>query len=70
MADHVDDCKKVLQRLEGVRLTFSGERSAFKQSEIMVVGQICGPYDQKPSLAKVEAIFAMKQDYNSVTEVQ
>jgi hypothetical protein len=26
---HIDDCEKVLQRLEDARLTFSGEKSAF-----------------------------------------
>ena len=36
----------------------------------MVVGHLRGPYDRKPSLAKVEAISAMKHDYNSVTEVR
>ena len=70
VATHIDDCEKVLQRLEGARLTFSGEKSAFGQSEIMVVGHLCGPYGRKPSPAKVEAISAMKQDCNSVTEVR
>ena len=70
VATHVDDCEKVLQRLEGARLTFSGEKSAFGQSEIMVVGHLCGPYSQNLSPAKVEAISAMRQDCNSVTEVR
>jgi hypothetical protein len=67
---HVDDCEKVLQKLEDARLTFSGEKSAFGQSEIMVVGHLCGLYGWKPSLAKVEAISVMKNDYKSVTEVR
>ena len=70
MSTHIDDCEKVLQRLEGVRLTFSREKSAFGQSEIMVVGHLCGPYGQKPSPAKVEAISAMKHDCSSVMEVR
>ena len=70
VSTHIDDCEKVPQRLEGARLTFFGEKSAFGQSEIMVVGHLRGPYDRKPSLAKVEAISAMKHDYNSVTEVR
>jgi hypothetical protein len=37
VATHIDDCEKVLQRLEDARLTFSGEKSAFGQSEILVV---------------------------------
>ena len=60
----------MLQRLEDARLTFSREKSAFGQSEIMVVGHLCGPYGRKPSPAKVEAISAMKHDCNSVTEVR
>ena len=70
MTTHIDDCEKVLQRLEGARLTFSGEKSAFGQSEIMVVGHLCGPYGRKPSPAKVEAISVMKHDCSSVTEVR
>ena len=70
MVTHIDDCEKVLQRLEGARITFSGEKLAFGQSEIMVVGHLCGPYGRKPSSAKVEAISTMKQDCNSVTEVR
>ena len=68
VATHIDDCEKVLRRLEDARLTFSGEKSAFGQSEIMVVGHLCGPYRRKPSPTKVEAIFAMKPDCSSVTE--
>jgi hypothetical protein len=60
----------VLQKLEDARLTFSGEKSAFGQSEIMVVGHLCRLYGQKPSPAKVEAISTMKEDCKSVTEVR
>ena len=70
MATHIDDCERVLQRLEDARLTFSGEKSAFRKSKIMVVGHLCGPYGRKPSPAKVEAISAMKPDCSSVTEVR
>ena len=40
VATHIDDCEKVLQRLEDARLTFSGEKSAFGKSEIMVVDHL------------------------------
>ena len=70
VVDQIGDSKKVLQRLEGARLTFSGEKSAFGQSEIMVFRHLCGPYGQKSSLAKVEAISMMKEDCRSVTEVR
>ena len=69
MADHINDCEKVLERLEGARLTFSGEKLAFGQTKILVVGHQCGPYDRKPSPTKVEAIFVMKEECMSVTEV-
>ena len=52
------------------RLTFSGEKSAFGQLEIMVFGHLCGPYGQKPSPAKVEAISTMKEDCKLVMEVR
>jgi hypothetical protein len=70
VAIHIDDCEKVLQRLEDARLTFSGEKSAFGQSEILVVGHLCGPYGRKPSPTKVEAISAIKDDCRTVTEVR
>ena len=69
VADHIADCEKIPQRLEGTRLTFSGEKSAFGQPEILVVGHLCGSYGRKPSPANVEAISAMKEDCGSVTEV-
>ena len=68
-ADHISDCENILQRLEGARLTFFGEKSAFGQSEIPVVGHLCGPYIWKPSPAKVEVISAMKEECRSVMEV-
>jgi hypothetical protein len=70
VATHIDDCEKVLQRLEDARLTFSGEKSAFGQSEILVVGHLCGPCGRKPSPTKVEAISAIKNNCRSVTEVR
>ena len=41
VTDHIVDCEKILRRLEGARLTFSGEKSAFRQVEILVVGHLC-----------------------------
>ena len=70
VADHIADCEKILRRLESARLTFSGEKSAFGQPEILVVGHLCGSYGRKPSPAKVEAIAAMKEECGSVTEVR
>ena len=67
--DHINDCKKVLERLKGAWLTFYGKQSAFGKSEILVVRHLCGPYGRKPSPAKVEAISVMKEECKSVPEV-
>ena len=65
-----DECRRFVATHIDARFTFSGEKSAFGQSEIMVVGHLCGPYGRKPSPAKVEAISAMKPDCSSVMEVR
>ena len=52
----LDGCEKVSKRLVGAQLTISGEKSAFGQFELFVVGHLCGPYGRKPSPTKVEAI--------------
>ena len=70
VAAHISDYKKILQRRESAQLTFSGKKSAFGQSEILVVGHLCEPYCRKPSPVKVEAISAMKEEWGSVSEVQ
>ena len=70
MADHIKDCEKFLARLEGAQLTFSGEKSAFGQSESLVVWHRCGSYSRKPSPTKVEAISVMKEECRSVTKVR
>ena len=70
VTDHIADCTKILQRLEGVWLTFSGEKSAFGPPEILVVGHLCGSYCRKPSPTKVEDISAIKEECGSVTEVR
>jgi hypothetical protein len=70
VADHIADCKKVLQGLEDANLTFSGEKSAFGQPEILVVGHLCGAFGRKPSPMKVDAIQAMKEECKTQTEVR
>jgi transposase InsO family protein len=70
VADHMKDCEKVLQRLEDANLTFSGEKSAFGQPEILVVGHLCGAYGRKPSPSKVNAIQDMKEECENQTEVR
>ena len=46
------DCDKVLQKLEDANLTLSGEKSAFGQPEVLMVGHLCGAYGRKPSPTK------------------
>ena len=70
IADHIHNCEKVLQRLERARLAFSEEKSAFGQSEIMVIGHLCGPFGRKPSSEMVETISVMKEECKSVMEVR
>ena len=47
--EHIKVCEKVLQKLEDANLTLSGEKSAFGQPEVLVVGHLCGAYGWKPS---------------------
>jgi hypothetical protein len=70
VADHIADCKKVLQGLEDANLTFSGEKFAFGQPEILVVGHLCGAFGRKPSRTKVDAIQAMKEECKTQREVR
>ena len=70
VSNHIKDCGRVLERLEGAGLTFSGEKSAFGQHEILVVGHLCGPYGRKPSPAKVNAIQEMREECGTQTEVR
>ena len=65
VSDYIKEFEKVLQRLD---LTFSREKLAFGQKEIIVVGHICGPYGQKPSLGKVNDIQEMKEECETQTE--
>ena len=70
VVDHIHDCEKVLRKLEDVHLTLSGEKSAFGQEEILVVGHLCGPYGRRPSPTKIDAIQAMKEVCESTSEVR
>ena len=45
--NHIYDWEKLLRKLEDVGLTLSGEKSAFGQEEILVVGHLCGCYGRK-----------------------
>ena len=60
----------MLRKLEAVHLTLSEEKSAFGQEEILVVKHLCGPYNQRPSPTKIDAIQAMEEICESQSEVQ
>ena len=70
VVDHIRGCEKVLRMLEDVHLTLSGKKSPFRQEEILVVGHLCGPYGQRPSPIKINAIQAMKEICESQSEVR
>ena len=52
VVNHIKDCEKVLQKLEDANLTLSGEKFAFRQPKVLVVGHLCGAYGRKPSSTK------------------
>jgi hypothetical protein len=54
VVDHIHNSEEVLQKLEDVHLTLSGEKSAFGQEEILVVGHLCGPYGRRPLSRKYD----------------
>ena len=68
VVEHMKDCEKVLHRLKDANLTFSGEKFAFRQPEILVVGHLCGAYGRKPSPSKVNAIKDMNEECITQTE--
>ena len=56
VANHIKNVDRILQRLEIVHLTLSGEKSVFGVPEIPIVGYMCGPYGRKPLPSKINAI--------------
>ena len=70
MIDHIKYCEKVLHKLEDANLTLSGEKYAFGQLEVLVVGHLCGLYGRKPSPTKVDVIQEMKEECISQTQLR
>jgi hypothetical protein len=56
--------------LEDAKLTFSGEKYVFGKPEIVIVGHLYGPFGRRPAPTKVDAIQAMKDECESITEVR
>ena len=67
--EHLQDIDAILQRLIEVGLTLLGDKSSFGLEEIIMVGQICGPFGRRPNEAKVDAIKEMK-DCKTTSEVR
>ncbi|KAL3686249.1 hypothetical protein R1sor_004271 [Riccia sorocarpa] len=70
VAEHIQDCEKILSWLEEVHLTLSGTKSTFGVRKIVIVGHLCGSYGRKPDLAKVNAIQKIREVCSSLTEVR
>lgn len=56
MTDHIDDCEKILTRLEEVHLILLETKSIFGIKDDLVVGYMCGSYGHKSSRKKVDII--------------
>ncbi len=64
MAYHVDDCEKILTRLEEFHLTLSKVKSISGIKEVLVIRHMCGPYRHRPSMEKIDVIGKMKECTN------
>ena len=54
----------MLRRLENAYLTFSGE-NRLSSNQRHDGWEFCGPYNQKPSLEKVNVVYEMKEECES-----
>ncbi|KAL3679494.1 hypothetical protein R1sor_022450 [Riccia sorocarpa] len=70
VGEHIQDCEKILSKLEEVHLTLSEVKSTFGVREIVIVGHLCGSYGQKPDPRKIDAIQRIKKFCRSLTEVR
>ncbi|KAL3698204.1 hypothetical protein R1sor_012280 [Riccia sorocarpa] len=61
VVEHIEDCEKILSRLEEVHLTLSEVKSTFGVKEIVIVRHLCGTYGRKPDPAKVEVIQRIRE---------
>ncbi|KAL3687049.1 hypothetical protein R1sor_013358 [Riccia sorocarpa] len=70
VSEHIEDCEKVLKRLEEVNLTLSGVKSTFGVREVVIVGHLCGWFGRKPEAAKIDAIQRIREVCKSLSEVR
>jgi hypothetical protein len=65
VAHHINHCDRILSKLEEVHLTLSRVKLIFGVNKVLIVENMCGPYGQKPSMEKVDAIQRMKECTNT-----
>ncbi|MCO5611390.1 hypothetical protein L7F22_065643 [Adiantum nelumboides] len=70
VANHIDDCDKILSKLEEVNLTLSGQKSIFGVNEVLIVGHMCGTYGRRHCPTRIDAIQRMKETCTSIIEVR
>ena len=56
MDKHFIYCEIMLKKLEDALHTSSSDKSTFEQSDILVIGHLCGVYGYKNCLQKVDHI--------------
>ena len=61
VAQYINHCNRIFSKLEEVHLILFRIKLIFGVNEILLVEHMCGPYGQKPSMEKVDAIQRMKE---------
>ncbi|KAL3691330.1 hypothetical protein R1sor_004981 [Riccia sorocarpa] len=70
ISEHIEDCERILKRLEEVNLTLSGVKSTFGVREVVIVGHLCGWFGRKPGAAKIDAIQRIREVCKSLSKVR
>ncbi|KAL3696508.1 hypothetical protein R1sor_010584 [Riccia sorocarpa] len=70
ISEHIEDCERILKRLEEVNLTLSGVKSTFGVREVVIVGHLCGWFGRKLEAAKIDAIQRIREVCKSLSEVR
>ncbi|KAL3700954.1 hypothetical protein R1sor_018976 [Riccia sorocarpa] len=70
VSEYIEDCERILKRLEEVNLTLSGVKSTFGVREVVIVGHLCGWFGRKPEAAKIDAIQRIREVCKSLSEVR
>ncbi|KAL3682680.1 hypothetical protein R1sor_000702 [Riccia sorocarpa] len=70
VSEHIEDCEKILKRLDEMNLTLSGAKSTFGVREVVIVGHLCGWFGKKPEATKIEAIQRIWEVCKSLSKVR